>query len=157
LPIFKFHSLVDRRISEVQKYNVPIPGQHGNLKNPTIFGSSFIPRGTENGEEVPGVPDDTISTFNRSRHLRNVVSRNVSSRNRSYDLNVSAEVAMINRQAAVASPMGTSPRVLRRPINAEAPGFERSNSPLRSSIPSRASATLKSIREQRTSSPVRYH
>ena len=117
----------------------------GTYENSNIFCNFFIKFGI------------FFSTFNRSRHLRSVVSRNVSSRNRSYDLNVSAEVAMINRQAAVASPMGTSPRVLRRPINAEAPGFERSNSPLRSSIPSRASATLKSIREQRTSSPVRYH
>ena len=58
-------------------------------------------------------------------------ARNVSSRNRSYDLNVSAEVDMINRQAAVTFPMGTLPRALRRPINTEAPRFERSISPLR--------------------------
>ena len=40
------------------------------------------------------------------------------SRNRSYDLNVSAEDAMINRQAAVTSPKGTLPRVLKSGKNA---------------------------------------
>ena len=43
------------------------------------------------------------------------ISGNVSSQNRSYDLNVSGEAAMINRQAAVTSPTGTLPRVLKKP------------------------------------------
>ena len=35
----------DRRIVEIQKYrfNEPMPGQHGDLSNPVVYGSSKIP------------------------------------------------------------------------------------------------------------------
>jgi hypothetical protein len=36
----------DRAIVEIQRYrfNEPIPGQHGNLSNPIVFGSDLIPK-----------------------------------------------------------------------------------------------------------------
>ena len=35
----------DRRIVELQRhrFNQPLPGQHGNLSNPLVYGSSLIP------------------------------------------------------------------------------------------------------------------
>ena len=63
-----------------------------------------------------------IYYFSRSKRLAMASgpgpAGDLPSRNRSYDLNVSAEDAKINRQAAVTSPKGTLPRVLKSGKNA---------------------------------------
>jgi len=46
-------SCPDKRIVEIQKYrlNEPLPGQHGDLTNPVVFGSSFIPQEVEGAHQ----------------------------------------------------------------------------------------------------------
>jgi len=46
-------SCPDKRIVEIQKYrlNDPLPGQHGDLSNPVVFGSSFIPQEVEGAHQ----------------------------------------------------------------------------------------------------------
>lgn len=65
----------DKRMIEVQKYNEPLPGHHGYLNNPTVYGSAMIPMYNEN-QSVSGADllrlDDTInSVSNMERNLAN--------------------------------------------------------------------------------------
>lgn len=70
---------LDRRIVEVQHYNVPLPGQHGYLRNPTVYGSSLIKieeiqnQDQEAEAQDKGEADSTMSSLNRSRILRDVL------------------------------------------------------------------------------------
>jgi len=43
----------DKRIVEIQKYrlNEPLPGQHGDLTNPVVYGSAFIPQEVEGAHQ----------------------------------------------------------------------------------------------------------
>ena len=48
----------DRRIVEIQKYrfNDPLPGEHGDLSNPRVYGSAFIPVQVEEAPQQAGPP-----------------------------------------------------------------------------------------------------
>ena len=48
----------DRRIVEMQRYNEPLPGHHGNLSNPPFYGSALLPRQfRENPDEDFNISD----------------------------------------------------------------------------------------------------
>ena len=74
---------LDRRIVEVQHYNVPIPGQHGYLRNPPVYGSSLIKIQEEIQDEThqdqpeteldQSESETTMSSLNRSQMLRDVL------------------------------------------------------------------------------------
>ena len=74
---------LDRRIVEVQHYNVPLPGQHGYLRNPPIYGSSLIKIEEEIQDEThqdqpeteldQSESETTMSSLNRSQMLRDVL------------------------------------------------------------------------------------
>ena len=116
---------LDRRIVEVQKYNVPLPGQHGYLRNPTVYGSSFIKSNSneeaENQDQDKAEVESTMSSMsslNRSRILRNVLTRNAPRPINSpafNDTTCSKEIQRINEGAR------TSPKILRRPTSIEDP------------------------------------
>merc|ERR1711983_690752 len=71
---------LDRRIVEVQHYNVPLPGQHGN---PPVYGSSLIKIQEEIQDEThqdqpeteldQSKSETTMSSLNRSQMLRDVL------------------------------------------------------------------------------------
>ena len=108
----------DRRIVEVQQYNVPLPGQHGNLINPTVYGSSFIKSNEETEDQDKMEVESTMSSLNRSRILRNVLTRNAPRPINSpafNDTTCSKEIQRINEGAR------TSPKILRRPTSIEDP------------------------------------
>ena len=116
---------LDRRIVEVQKYNVPLPGQHGYLRNPTVYGSSFIKSNSneeaENQDQDKAEVESTMSSMsslNRSRILRNVLTRNAPRPIKSSALNdstCSREIQRINKGASIPR------KILRRPNSIEEP------------------------------------
>jgi len=70
----------DKRMIEVQKYNEPLPGHHGYLNNPTVYGSSLILMEEELAASMSRVDllrlDDstsTVSNFERSVNNRSRV------------------------------------------------------------------------------------
>ena len=126
---------LDRRIVEVQHYNVPLPGQHGYLRNPPIYGSSLIKIEeeiqAETHQDQPETELDqsesetTMSSLNRSQMLRDVLRYR---RPNHQDLSPNAtwsvekEIQRFKRRdaspASATSSQSTSPtppRVLRRP------------------------------------------
>ena len=108
----------DRRIVEVQQYNVPLPGQHGYLRNPTVYGSSFIKSNEETEDQDKMEVESTMSSLNRSRILRNVLTRNAPRPLSSPALNdstCSREIQTINEGGS------TSRKILRRPNSIEEP------------------------------------
>lgn len=63
---------------EIQKFNEPLPGHHGYLNNPTVYGSSMIPMQNENlslketdflrlDDSISSVSNFDRSNANRSR------------------------------------------------------------------------------------------
>ena len=74
---------LDRRIVEVQHYNVPLPGQHGYLRNPPVYGSTLIKIEEEIQDEThqdqpeteldQSESETTMSSLNRSQMLRDVL------------------------------------------------------------------------------------
>jgi hypothetical protein len=68
----------DRRIIEMQKFNDPLPGQHGCLTNPSFYGSSLIPTMAQAGEENESLLrlNDTMnSSINASERHHDLRSR----------------------------------------------------------------------------------
>lgn len=116
----------DRRIVEMQKYNEPLPGHHGNLANPPFYGSTLIPRQyVEEQESLPVALDDTqssiISTFSRHRDLRSRVEPRPSA---------ARSPGMLRRQPLIEpGETGTTPKIhfgrerapLRRPVDTSRP------------------------------------
>ena len=126
---------LDRRIVEVQHYNVPLPGQHGYLRNPPIYGSSLIKIEEEIQDEThqdqpeteldQSESETTMSSLNRSQMLRDVLHyRRPNHRDLSPNAtwSVEKEIQRFKRRdaspASATSSRSTSPmppRVLRRP------------------------------------------
>ena len=110
----------DRRIVEVQQYNVPLPGQHGYLRNPTVYGSSFIKSNEDTEIQDQMDVESTMSSMNRSRILRNALTRNAPRPLRSPALNesiCSKEIQNINDPSGRSTPRNN----LRRPTSIEEP------------------------------------
>ena len=126
---------LDRRIVEVQHYNVPIPGQHGYLRNPPVYGSSLIKIQEEIQDEThqdqpeteldQSESETTMSSLNRSQMLRDVLRyRRPNHRDLSPNATWSVEKEIQRFKRRDASPASatssqstspTPPRVLRRP------------------------------------------
>ena len=129
---------LDRRIVEVQHYNVPMPGQHGYLRNPPVYGSSLIKIQEEIQDEThqdqpetelyQSESETTMSSLNRSQMLRDVLRyrrpnhRDLSPNATTGKWNVEKEIQRFkSRDASPASATSsrstspTPPRVLRRP------------------------------------------
>ena len=126
---------LDRRIVEVQHYNVPLPGQHGYLRNPPIYGSSLIKIEEEIQDEThqdqpeteldQSESETTMSSLNRSQMLRDVLHyRRPNHRDLSPNATWSVEKEIQRFKIRDASPASatssrstspTPPRVLRRP------------------------------------------
>ena len=129
---------LDRRIIEVQHYNVPLPGQHGYLRNPPVYGSSLIKIEEEIQDEThqdqpeteldQSESETTMSSLNRSQMLRDVLHyrrpnrRDLSPNATAGKWSVEKEIQRFKRRdaspASATSSRSTSPmppRVLRRP------------------------------------------
>ena len=76
----------DKRMIEIQKFNEPLPGHHGYLNNPTVYGSSLIKMEEELEESERQLLrlDDTTSTTvsNFERSINNRSRLDVSNRGR---------------------------------------------------------------------------
>ena len=70
-------------------------GQHGCLKNPNVFGSSFIPQASNDEiDDTKYETESTVSSLNRSRYLGNFLNRS-SGLVTDLDSDASAEVQRI--------------------------------------------------------------
>eukprot|EP00093_Oithona_nana_P013893 13893.XXX_344533_343793_1 [CDS] Oithona nana genome sequencing. len=114
----------DKRMIEVQKYNEPLPGHHGYLNNPTVYGSSLISMEEELAESMSRVDllrlDDSVSTV--SNFERSIANR--------------SRVDLPRRRGPVLSRKSSSerpPPVVKRPMTSTAArsshGLHRSPSP----------------------------
>ena len=65
----------DKRMLEIQKFNEPLPGHHGYLNNPTVYGSSMIPMQDENislsGTDFIRLDESISSVSNLDRSIAN--------------------------------------------------------------------------------------
>jgi len=144
----------DKKIAEVQKYNVPLPGQHGCLKNPNVFGSSFIPQASNDEiDDTKFETESTVSSLNRSRYLSNFIHHS-SGANNDLDSDASGEVQRILGSSGNENMIRSSPKLLRRPKTLEPPGnVQRRSSPFSPKLLRRPDTLEPPGNVQRSSSP----
>jgi len=140
---------LDRRIVEVQHYNVPMPGQHGYLRNPSVYGSSLIEieesqtPAQDVEQEQEEEAETTMSSLNRSRILREVLHHrrpNLRDSNPSGDWNMAKEIQRLKGKEASSEAATRSPSISPRPKFLRRPNIVEDDRRYQAASKSRASA-----------------